>query len=154
MRIWSLHPKYLDQKGLTACWRETLLAKHVLENKTKGYKNHPQLDRFKSYSDPLFAINFYLSEIYKEAKNRNYNYSIEKFDNKFLEKSFKLKSSEKIGVTDGQISYELAHLYNKLKIRDQKKLKENKGVILKDKNITPHPLFKIKGGDVERWERV
>ena len=35
MRIWSLHPKYLDPKGLVALWRETLLAKHVLEGKTK-----------------------------------------------------------------------------------------------------------------------
>ena len=40
MRIWSLHPKYLDAKGIVALWRETLLAKHVLEGKTKGYKNH------------------------------------------------------------------------------------------------------------------
>ena len=47
MRIWSLHPRYLDAKGLVAVWRETLLAKHVLEGKTKGYKNHPQLNRFR-----------------------------------------------------------------------------------------------------------
>ena len=31
MRIWSLHPKYLDAKGVVALWRETLLAKNVLE---------------------------------------------------------------------------------------------------------------------------
>ena len=48
MRIWSIHPKYLDTKGLVALWRETLLAKNVLEEKTKGYKYHPQLIRFKS----------------------------------------------------------------------------------------------------------
>jgi hypothetical protein len=47
MRIWSIHPKYLDIKGLVALWREALLAKHVLEGRTKGYRNHPQLDRFK-----------------------------------------------------------------------------------------------------------
>jgi len=47
MRIWSLHPKYLDAKGLVALWRETLLAKNVLEGKTTGYRNHPQLERFK-----------------------------------------------------------------------------------------------------------
>ena len=52
MRIWSLHPKYLDTKGLVALWRETLLAKHVLEGKTKGYRNHPQLDRFKKAQNP------------------------------------------------------------------------------------------------------
>ena len=37
IRIWTLHPKYLDAKGLVAVWREALLAKHVLENKAKGY---------------------------------------------------------------------------------------------------------------------
>ncbi len=30
MRIWSLHPKYLDRQGLLACWRETLLAQKVM----------------------------------------------------------------------------------------------------------------------------
>ncbi|MEN6399799.1 MAG: pyrimidine dimer DNA glycosylase/endonuclease V, partial [Rectinema sp.] len=29
MRLWTLHPQYLDQKGLTAAWREGLLAKKV-----------------------------------------------------------------------------------------------------------------------------
>lgn len=41
MRIWSVHPQYLDAKGIVALWRETLLAKNVLEGNTKGYKNHP-----------------------------------------------------------------------------------------------------------------
>jgi len=70
MRIWSLHPKYLDSKGLVALWRETLLAKHVLEGKTKGYKNHPQLNRFKAMKKPVEVINQYLSEIFIEAINR------------------------------------------------------------------------------------
>ncbi len=29
MRLWSLHPRYLDPQGLMALWRETLLAKAV-----------------------------------------------------------------------------------------------------------------------------
>lgn len=70
MRIWSLHPQYLDTKGLVALWRETLLAKHVLEGKTKGYKNHPQLDRFKARPDPVNAINAYLAEVFHEAERR------------------------------------------------------------------------------------
>jgi hypothetical protein len=40
MRKWSIHPQYLDTKGLEALWREALLAKNVLEVKTKGYRNH------------------------------------------------------------------------------------------------------------------
>ena len=30
MRIWSLHPEYLDSRGLVALWREALLAQAVL----------------------------------------------------------------------------------------------------------------------------
>jgi len=26
MRLWSVHPRHLDRQGLTACWREALLA--------------------------------------------------------------------------------------------------------------------------------
>jgi hypothetical protein len=80
MRIWSLHPKYLDTKGLVAVWRETLLAKHVLEGKTKGYKHHPQLDRFKVSANPLETINYYLAVIHGEACNRQYTFNKEKVD--------------------------------------------------------------------------
>lgn len=38
MRLWSLHPKYLDTKGLVACWREGLLARKVLLGETRGYR--------------------------------------------------------------------------------------------------------------------
>jgi len=47
VRIWSLHPKYLDRQGLTACWREALLAQAVLNGATRGYTRHPQLVRFR-----------------------------------------------------------------------------------------------------------
>ena len=29
MRLWTLHPKYLDGVGLVALWREALLARAV-----------------------------------------------------------------------------------------------------------------------------
>src|SRR6476660_10497878 len=74
MRIWSIHPKYLDSKGLVALWRETLLAKNVLEGNTKGYKNHPQLNRFRESKRAIDCINQYLSEIHKEAEKRNYSF--------------------------------------------------------------------------------
>jgi hypothetical protein len=78
MRIWSLHPKYLDTMGLVALWRETLLAKHVLEGRTTGYRNHPQLTRFKNSKSPVERINQYLAEIYLEASNRSYLFNKEK----------------------------------------------------------------------------
>lgn len=67
MRIWSIHPKYLDIKGLVALWRETLMAKHALEGKTRGYKNHPQLNGFKELKKPVDGINQYLTFVYDEA---------------------------------------------------------------------------------------
>lgn len=140
MRIWSVHPKYLDTIGLVALWRETLLAKHVLEGKTKGYKNHPQLNRFKKSDDPVALINKYLSFVYDEAVARNYNFDHDKF----------ISSGHPISlpVTRGQIEYEFNHLCVKLQSRNPDLFK----VIQNIKVIEPHPLFVIIDGDVEDWE--
>jgi hypothetical protein len=51
MRLWTLHPQYLDAPSLVALWRKAPLAKKVLQNKTKGYKNHPQLIRFNEQEE-------------------------------------------------------------------------------------------------------
>ncbi len=142
MRIWSIHPKYLDAKGLVALWRETLLAKHVLEGKTKGYKNHPQLHRFKSSQKPVDAINTYLAIVYQEAVSRKYN-----FDKQKVDWSFSLTS---IPVTKGQLKYEVTHLLNKLKIRDLKKYQALKDQLIFD----PHPLFNLVEGNIEDWEII
>lgn len=142
MRIWSVHPKYLDSKGLVALWRETLLAKHVLEGKTKGYKNHPQLLRFKTAFDPIGCINFYLSEVFTEAKMRGYNFNNSKIDPYTI--------TNKIAVTTGQLEYELQHLRTKLKIRDEKCLKKIAGV----HEFALHPLFELIAGDIEAWEVI
>ena len=140
MRIWSLHPKYLDTKGLVALWRETLLAQHVLEGKTKGYKNHPQLDRFKRSKKPIEVINQYLAGVYAEALTRGYNFDKEKIDWNF--------KRSKLTVTTRQLDYELKHLLKKLQTRDPKKYKELKS----RKAIDTHPLFKLIEGEIEEWE--
>jgi hypothetical protein len=142
MRIWSIHPKYLDAKGLVALWRETLLAKKVLENKTKGYKNHPQLERFKNSPSPLDAINYYLSIVFDEASARNYN-----FDKEKINWNFKVNLMK---VTQGQINYEMEHLKCKLKLRDPEKFKIINTVKIPD----PHSIFSIIKGQVEAWEKV
>ncbi|MCW3109723.1 MAG: hypothetical protein JWQ09_4229 [Segetibacter sp.] len=140
MRIWSVHPKYLDPKGLVALWRETLLAKHVLEGKTKGYKNHPQLDRFKATNAPVDTINQYLAEIYKEASNRGYNFDKGKVNWKF--------EIRKLTVTTKQFDYEITHLLKKLQERAPKKYNE-----LKSKStFDTHPLFELIEGEIENWE--
>ena len=140
MRIWSLHPKYLDTKGLVALWRETLLAKHVLEGKTKGYRNHPQLERFKNTENPVAVINAYLAIVHSEATIRGYNFDKEKIDWSF--------EAIKIKVTSGQVEYEIKHLLKKLKVRDRILYKE----LLTVKKFKTHPIFKVSKGDIEGWE--
>lgn len=142
MRIWSLHPKYLDTKGLVALWRETLLAKHVLEGKTNGYRNHPQLNRFKQTNNPIDRINQYLAAVYNEALTRNYN-----FDKSKIDWDFKLSF---INVTTGQIKYETEHLLSKLKIRDKEKFDKLSNL----KRIDQHPIFNIVKGIIEDWEII
>jgi len=140
MRLWSIHPKYLDAKGLVALWREGLLAKKVLEGRTKGYKNHPQLARFKNSASPADSINFYLEHVYAESLVRGYN-----FDKGKIIMGISLK---KIPVTTGQIQYEMDHLKNKLRIRDKEKFSELQTI----KKIVLHPLFKEREGERESWE--
>lgn len=143
MRIWSIHPKYLDSKGLVALWRETLLAQNVLLGKTKGYKNHPQLNRFKSHSNPIDAIGYYLHGIYKESTNRGYNFNKDKIISSPI-------NLERIPVTTGQSLYELEHLKNKLKSRDPKKYDEISDIATPD----IHLLFYIIKGDIEDWKAI
>jgi len=142
MRLWSIHPKYLDSKGIVALWREGLLAKAVLEGKTKGYTNHPQLQRFKKHKSPLNAINAYLFEVLVEANERGYNFD--------KTKVVETKLSEKIIVTRGQIEFEQKHLLKKLNIRD--KVKHSS--IKKEMKILPHRIFEIVEGEIEPWEKA
>lgn len=78
MRVWSIHPKYLDPRGLVALWRETLLARAVLKGETKGYRNHPQLLRFQQQADPVGTVERYLQRVYVEAVERGYRFDARK----------------------------------------------------------------------------
>lgn len=142
MRLWSIHPKYLDRMGLLAVWREGLLAKKVLEGKTVGYKNHPQLLRFKNTKNPLHSINTYLCYVENEASNRKY-----KFDKNKIGKQNKKIC---INVTKGQLEYELKHLKNKLETRDKTKYLE----LQKIKKTETHPIFKIIKGKIAEFEKI
>jgi hypothetical protein len=142
MRLWSIHAKYLDSKGLVALWREALLAQNVLLGKTKGYKNHPQLDRFKEQDSPVDAIGSFLLEVYSEACRRDYNFDRNKI------KSCKFDS--KIHVTTGQVDYEFKHLLKKLEVRDRVKYFEYKDL----KQIEVANIFVEVEGSVESWEVV
>ena len=141
MRLWSLHPCYLDAKGIVACWREGLLARKVLLGETKGYKNHPQLSRFKQQPNPVGSVDGYLLAIYEEATRRGYHFGREKIGNSI--------SDTLIDVTDCQLVYELQHLLAKLKVRDITRFENIKNI----KTPLPHPVFRVIHGDIEVWER-
>lgn len=105
MRLWSIHPKYLDKIGLLALWREGLLAQKVLRGETKGYVNHPQLLRFKNHSNPLKTIASYLLQVWKESSKRGYNFNKGKIG--------KIGKIRKIKVTKGQLECEFNLLRSK-----------------------------------------
>jgi hypothetical protein len=142
MRIWSIHPQYLDWKGLGAQWRECLLAQKVIQGETKGWRNHPQLNRFKEHPEPQKATGFYLKEIHREASIRGYSYNY----SKILEP---VESVEKISITKGQLDYEFRILMERLEKRTPKRFEKNLNV----KNILPHPLFQVIEGLPEKWEK-
>ena len=143
MRLWSIHPKFLDAKGIVALWREGLLAQKVLIGQTKGYRNHPQLDRFKKKKDPVLAIGNYLWHVAHEAKQRGYS-----FDESKILKTKNL-NTKIIPVTEGQLEYERQHLMSKLKIRDPERFKK----LNPQKKLDPHVIFKVTPGKVEEWEK-
>lgn len=152
MRMWSISPKYLDKAGLGGCWRETLLAKKVLEGNTRGYKNHSQLIRFKSTNNPLFYINKYLHEISNEANlNRGYKYNKYKIDYNLINKYD--SEFSKINVTTGQINYELQHIMRKLKNRDITKYLELINIV-NNGEIEVVSIFNVVPGDIEPWEKT
>jgi hypothetical protein len=141
MRLWTLHPKYLDTKGLLAVWREALLAQKVLQNKTKGYKNHPQLIRFKGQREPICALGMFLSEVHKESVARNYNFDSTKI--------LSTNGGMQIAVTSGQIDFELKHLKKKLFARNIEAYR----ILQHVKNPQLNALFYKVDGPKEIWEK-
>ncbi|MEJ1091542.1 pyrimidine dimer DNA glycosylase/endonuclease V [Microbacterium istanbulense] len=142
MRVWSLHPDQLDRAGLIACWRETLLAQAVLAERTKGYRNHPQLERFRAQADPLASVGAYLAGLAAEADRRGY-----RFDRTRIIDA--TDAVERITVTDGQLDLEWEHLGAKLAARSPED-----AVRWSQSRPRPHPLFRVVPGEVESWERA
>lgn len=140
MRLWSLHPRHLDPQGLVALWREGLLARAVLHEQTRGYRNHPQLDRFKAHAQPKRAIDAYLAVVQAEASARGYN-----FDRSKLGRIHKVAA---IPVTHGQLQHERTHLLNKLAMRNPPLHAH-----WHDAALEVHPLFTAIAGDIADWER-
>jgi hypothetical protein len=140
MRIWTLHPKYLDARGLVALWREALLAQAVLNGQTRGYTHHPQLIRFRCSPSPAESITAYLHAVHAEATRRGYGFDARKLAS--------FGRVEPVVVTQGQLDYEWEHLKAKLRLRAPSWLTGLK-VRLRPE---PHPLFRIVPGPIAEWE--
>lgn len=141
MRIWSLHPAHLDRAGLVAGWREALLAQAVLAGRTKGYRHHPQLVRFRDSADPLAAIGWYLQGLHQESKTRGYRFD----ESRILGTG---SDAPRLSVTVGQIDYEWTHLGAKLAARSPEDAQR-----WQLSTPTAHPLFDVVPGGIESWER-
>ncbi len=141
MRLWTLHPKYLDPQGLVALWRESLLARAVLRGETRGYQHHPQVERFKSHEEPRSAINDYLVGVFEVSASRGYSFDSSKIE--------PVLGVTQIAVTSGQIEFEWQHLMTKLSSRNPAIYEKWQSVVEPD----THPLFHIISGEIEPWER-
>ena len=142
MRLWSLHPQYLDAQGLVALWREALLARAVLRGKTRGYQHHPQLARFRAHATPISAVNRFLSHVHAEATARGYAFDARKIG--------PIRHARLLPVTTGQLDYEWEHLLRKLKRRSPDVYRRWQGIDAPKQ----HPLFRKVRGSVAHWEKV
>ena len=142
MRLWTLHPRYLDSRGLVAAWREALLAQKILAGETRGYRHHPQLARFQSHPQRLEVIATYLAALAKEAERREYGFD----RTKILPTEF----SGQLEETRGQLLFEWGYLKTKLRRRAPALYRRFRTVACPD----PHPLFRIVPGKVRDWEKV
>jgi hypothetical protein len=138
--LWSLHPRYLDSRGLVALWREALLAQAVLGGHTKGYTRHPQLRRFLDAPSPMAAIANYLHAVQAEAAARGYRFDAAKI--------VANPDALPIPVTSGQLDYEWEHLAAKLRVRDPVWLER----LAMPSRHDAHPLFRIVPGPIAEWE--
>ncbi|MEM1984893.1 MAG: pyrimidine dimer DNA glycosylase/endonuclease V [Candidatus Korarchaeum sp.] len=145
MRLWSIHPSYLDRLGLLGLWREGLLAKAVIEGRTTGYRRHPQLRRFLRHEDPILAINSFLYFVMVEGEARGYRFDRSKVSRELVAEGI-------MPVTSGQLAFEFEHLLGKLGKRDSERY-----LLLRstpERSIKCNPVFYVVRGDIEDFERV
>ncbi len=142
MRLWTLHPRYLDTRGLVALWREALLAQAVLRGQTRGYRRHPQLARFRAAPAPVAMIAAYLRVVQAEGTRRGF-----RLDAGRIARAGHVAPRP---TTRGQMMYEWRHLMDKLSQRDPARFR----VLRRIRRPSAHPLFHVVAGGVAAWEKV
>ncbi|WP_241668971.1 pyrimidine dimer DNA glycosylase/endonuclease V [Rhodanobacter glycinis] len=118
-----------------------LLARAVLRGETQGHRQHPQLQRIRQHATPLLVINAYLSPIHAESVARDYSFDRSKIG--------PVRSIAAIDATTGQLAYEWQCLLQKLATRNPV-LHEQWHALARQEC---HPLFRLRQGPVEPWER-
>lgn len=141
MRLWTVHPKYLDARGLVALWREALLARAVLRGETTSYRHHPQLARFRAQARPVGLLNRYLAGVHAEALRRGYAFDARKLG--------RVGERQRMAETTGQLAAEWAHLLRKL----EQRAPDRHAQLITVRRPLPHPLFRLVPGEVRAWER-
>jgi hypothetical protein len=142
MRLWSLHPRYLDRQGLLALWREALLAQKVIAGDTVGYRHHPQLERFLAAPSSSAAIATYLHTVCDEGARRGYRFDRTRIAG--------LRTRRRLAVTSGQILFEREHLIAKLETRTPSLAQQ----LVRDDRPQPNTSMRVVPGTVEPWEKA
>lgn len=155
MRLWTLHPRHLDRQGLTGCWRESLLAQAVLAGRTRGYRSHPQLERFRAQPSPPDAVGSYLEVLAEEATARGYRFDLSRINRRPAELPEQAPADPAAGVpripvAQGQVDLEWRHLLAKLAQRSP----GSEALTATHSAPSVHPLFTVVPGPVESWERA
>ncbi|MDH5205720.1 MAG: pyrimidine dimer DNA glycosylase/endonuclease V, partial [Hylemonella sp.] len=113
----------------------------VLHGQTRGYRHHPQLDRFRNSDAPLAAMSLFLQAVQTEALSRGYAFDARKIH--------PVQESVQLPVTAGQMQFEWEHLLAKLQLRKPDLLRRWQSTGAPE----AHPLFTVCPGDIEAWER-
>lgn len=132
MRIWKVHPKYLDQKGLSGQWFEAIIAKNSLISKDGYWYNNPQMDIFKNSEDPIDAVNSYLEEVWVEGIRRGYKFKSEYFDD--------YCPLVTIPITHEDLYSDMNLLGDRVHKRD---IDWYNDIWMTGMRVVPHPLFKV-----------
>jgi hypothetical protein len=161
MRLWSFHPRYLDNIGLSRAINESISGYKALEDWQRdqkqivplhdneyppSWKNHSQLVRFK-IDDGDKHLQDYIDVVlscYVDRKLKSYNSKTIRFMTAHL---YHLRQ---LTVTNEQLLYEWQHYLKKIQKRSPKLYEE---YILINTPIA-HPLFKVVSGEIESWEKV
>ena len=148
MRLWTIHPRYLDNLTLFTCWKEAITARKELKDEAISPTHHPQLIRFRKCGTPVATMNSYIYNLFLELKVRHV-----KVDHKELGR---YRRYERIKVGFGQLYYEFYFLQGKLKNRSRTKCNDNfyrhwldAGMLVSNTVFLINPV-----NGIEKWEEV